>query len=118
MSKLSNHAPQHNGAIPRVIPQRNFRLQTISILAVVIGLGAGFLAFVLYPLIAFFSNLFFFQRVSFDLPNLQDNHLGILVIVLTTLGGLVLGWMAKYGSEKIRGHGIPEAMEAVLINHS
>lgn len=95
-----------------------FRLLLVSLLAVAIGLGAGILAYVLYHLIAFFSNLFFFQRISLELPNLQDHQLGLLVIVVTTLGGVIVGVMAKYGSEKIRGHGIPEAMEAVLINHS
>jgi H+/Cl- antiporter ClcA/CBS domain-containing protein len=33
-------------------------------------------------------------------------------------GGLIIGLMARYGSEKIRGHGIPEAMEAILIGRS
>jgi H+/Cl- antiporter ClcA len=90
----------------------------VSILAVLIGIGAGLIAFVLYHLIAFFGNLFFFQRISLDPPSLQFNQLGPLVVVVTVLGGLVVGLMAKYGSSKIRGHGIPEAMEAVLINRS
>lgn len=108
-------------ALPRAnasAGQRDFRLFLVGSLAVGIGLGAGILAFLLYHLIALFSNLFFFQRFSLELPNLQDNQLGLLVIVLTTLGGLVLGIMAKYGSDKIRGHGIPEAMEAVLTKQS
>jgi H+/Cl- antiporter ClcA len=34
------------------------------------------------------------------------------------IGGLIIGFMAKYGSERIRGHGIPEAIEAILLNGS
>jgi len=99
-------------------PSANFRLLLVSVLAAIIGIGAGVIAFLLYHLIAIFTNLFFFQRFSTELPSLQDNHLGLLVIVVTVLGGLVVGVMAKYGSDKIRGHGIPEAMEAVLTNRS
>ncbi len=99
-------------------PSANFRMLLVSVLAAIIGIGAGVIAFLLYHLIAIFTNLFFFQRFSTDLPGLQDNHLGLLVIVVTVFGGLVVGVMAKYGSDKIRGHGIPEAMEAVLTNRS
>ncbi|MEP7293326.1 MAG: chloride channel protein, partial [Chloroflexota bacterium] len=110
----------HSSATPAARPrvQQDFRLFRVASLAVVIGLGAGVIAYLLYHLIAFFSNLFFFQRLSTELPNLQENQLGLLVIVLTTVGGLVVGIMGKYGSDKIRGHGIPEAMEAVLTNQS
>jgi len=31
-------------------------------------------------------------------------------------GGVLIGLMARYGSEKIRGHGMPEAIEAILIH--
>ncbi len=103
-------------------PQADWQLQSrlvlVSVLAAVTGLSAGVIAFLLYHLIGFFTNLFFFQRLSLDLPSLQQNQLGVLVIVVTTLGGLVVGVMAKYGSTKIKGHGIPEAMEAVLVNQS
>jgi H+/Cl- antiporter ClcA/CBS domain-containing protein len=33
-------------------------------------------------------------------------------------GALIIGFMARYGSERIRGHGIPEALESILINGS
>ncbi|MEP7285769.1 MAG: chloride channel protein [Chloroflexota bacterium] len=99
-------------------PSANFRLLLISILASIIGIIAGFVAYFLYHLIAFFTNLFFFQRFSLELPNLQLNQLGPWVILVTVVGGLIVGIMAKYGSPKIKGHGIPEAMEAVLVNRS
>ena len=40
------------------------------------------------------------------------------MILVPVIGGLIVGVMAKYGSSKIKGHGIPEAMEAVLTNRS
>jgi H+/Cl- antiporter ClcA len=105
-------------ANPQAEWQLQSRLVLVSVLAAVIGLCAGVIAFLLYHLIGLFSNLFFFQRLSFDLPSLQQNQLDGWVVVITTLGGLIVGIMAKYGSTKIRGHGIPEAMEAVLVNQS
>jgi chloride channel protein, CIC family len=46
------------------------------------------------------------------------NHLGVLVVLVPVIGALIIGCMARYGSERIRGHGIPEAIEAILINGS
>jgi CIC family chloride channel protein len=91
---------------------------TVSLLSAAIGIVAGVIAFLLYNLIGFFTNLFFFHHVGFHFPSLQTNTLGFWVIVIPVLGGLVVGLMARYGSDKIRGHGIPEAMEAVLVNRS
>ena len=94
------------------------RLLILSLLAALIGVVAGFAAFLLVSLIGLISNLVFFQRVGFDIPDLQQHTLGPLVIVVPVIGGIIIGLMAKYGSSKIRGHGIPEAMEAVLVNRS
>ena len=90
----------------------------VSVLAAGIGLVAGVVAFVLYKLIGMFTNLFFFHRWSFDFSSAQHNHLGWVVIITPVIGGLIVGVMAKYGTSKIKGHGIPEAMEAVLSNRS
>jgi H+/Cl- antiporter ClcA len=98
--------------------QANFRLMTISLLAAAIGICAGFVAYALYGLIAFFTNLFFYGRISFELVGIEGSHAGLLIILLPVVGGIAVGLMAKYGSSKIRGHGIPEAMEAVLVNRS
>ena len=46
------------------------------------------------------------------------HHLGLLVIVVPVIGALIIGVMARYGSERIRGHGIPEAIEAILMHGS
>ncbi len=95
-----------------------FRMLLVSFLSAAIGLVAGIIAFALYKLIGLFTNLFFFHRWSTDFSSAQHNHLGWLVIVIPVIGGLVVGVMAKYGTSKIKGHGIPEAMEAVLFNRS
>jgi CIC family chloride channel protein len=99
-------------------PPAPFRMLLISLLAAAIGLVAGLVAFALYKLIGLFTNLFFFHRWSTAFSSAQHNHLGWMVIVTPVIGGLIVGVMAKYGTSKIKGHGIPEAMEAVLFNRS
>src|SRR2546428_10676790 len=47
-----------------------------------------------------------------------DNRLGVWALLVPIVGGLIVGLMARYGSERIRGHGIPEALEAILIGQS
>lgn len=94
------------------------RLLRISLIAVVIG-GCGTLAaFALLNLIRLFTNLFFYQSFSFVARSPADHHLGAWVILLPVLGGLIVGLIARFGSEKIRGHGIPEAIEAILFGKS
>jgi chloride channel protein, CIC family len=90
----------------------------ISFLAAAIGLLAGLVAFALYKLIGLFTNLFFFHRWSTVFVSVRNHQLGAWVILVPVIGGLIVGVMAKYGTSKIKGHGIPEAMEAVLTNRS
>ncbi|HEU5080291.1 MAG TPA: chloride channel protein [Opitutaceae bacterium] len=94
------------------------RILATSVLAALVGSAAGGAAYVLYSLIVLVSNLVFYQRWSFEHHDAAEHTLGALVIIVPALGGIVVGLMAKYGSSKIRGHGIPEAMEAVLFNQS
>jgi H+/Cl- antiporter ClcA len=96
----------------------NARLPGISALAAVIGVLATFAAFVLLSLIHWFTNLFFFGQFSFADRSPALNTLGPWVIVVPVIGGLIVGMMARFGSEKIRGHGIPEAIEAILFGKS
>lgn len=100
------------------LPAVGFRPFRVSLLAGVIGIGVGFIAYFLYHLIGFFTNLFLFQRISWAFTSAQMNPLGLWVILIPVIGGLIVGILAKYGSPKIKGHGIPEAMEAVLVNRS
>jgi chloride channel protein, CIC family len=95
-----------------------FRMVLVSLLAAGIGLIAGGIAFLLYKLIGLLTNLFFYGRFAADFTSARHNHLGWWVIPIPVIGGLIVGVMAKYGSSKIKGHGIPEAMEAVLFNRS
>src|SRR6185295_8388432 len=94
------------------------RTPVLALLAAVIGAAAGLAAWGLYALIALVTNLVFFQRVGYTLPSIQHHALGMWILVVPAVGGLIVGIMAKYGSSKIKGHGIPEAMEAVLVNRS
>jgi H+/Cl- antiporter ClcA len=92
-----------------------WRVVPISGLAIGIGIFAAFVALALLKLIGFFTNLFFFQRVSTALVSPAGNRLGWLELFVPVIGALVIGLMARYGSERIRGHGIPEAIEAILL---
>lgn len=102
---------------PGLEPAR-FRFLLISFLAGGIGLLAGCIAFLLYKLIGLFTNIAFYGRASTAFVSPQHNQLGWWVVPIPVIGGLIVGIMAKYGSPKIKGHGIPEAMEAVLVNRS
>jgi H+/Cl- antiporter ClcA len=94
------------------------RVLPISGLAMVIGLIGAFVALGLLRLIGFFTNLFYYQRVGSNLVSPAGNHLGWWAVLVPVAGGLVIGLMARYGSERIRGHGIPEAIESILISGS
>ncbi|MCC6179216.1 MAG: chloride channel protein [Chloroflexi bacterium] len=97
-------------ASPRLIP--------LALLATAIGVVSAFIALALLRLIGLFTNLFFFQRWDTTLVSPAGNALGIFEVVVPVAGSIAIGLMARYGSEKIRGHGIPEAIEAILINGS
>ena len=94
------------------------RVLAISGLAIGIGLVGALVAMVLLRLIGFFTNLFFYHRWSAAMVSPAANHLGGWEVLVPVVGALVIGLMARYGSERIRGHGIPEAIEAILINGS
>jgi len=94
------------------------RVVLISLMAIGIGVISAFVALVLLRLIGLFTNLAFFGRWSTTLVSPVGNNLGIFEIFIPVVGGLIIGLMARYGSERIRGHGIPEAIEAILINGS
>ncbi len=95
-----------------------WRVAPISLLAIVIGMLSTVVAVVLLKLIALFTNLFFYQRWSIAPASPAGNHLGLFEVLVPIAGALIIGLMAKYGSERIRGHGIPEAIESILINGS
>src|SRR6476661_5527409 len=94
------------------------RVVTMCLLAIGIGLAAAVVAKFLMTLITFITNFSFHRTWSLEFISPADNHLGIFVIVVPIIGALIVGFMARYGSKAIRGHGIPEAMEQVLTNES
>ena len=90
----------------------------ISALAVVIGVMASGIAWLLLRLIGLFTNLFYFGRWDYRLVSPAGNHLGVWSVLVPIGGALIIGFMARFGSDRIRGHGIPEAIESILINGS
>ena len=96
----------------------NQRLILIATISVFIGAICAFVAVLLLAMIRFFTNLFYFHQLSLVPRSPSGSPLGLLMILVPVLGGLIIGLMARYGSEKIRGHGIPEALEAILFGKS
>jgi H+/Cl- antiporter ClcA len=94
------------------------RLIVISAIAVVVGAICALVAATLLRLIGLFTNLFFYQRLSFASVDPAGSGLGAALVLVPIAGGVVIGLMARFGSDRIRGHGIPEAMEAILIGRS
>jgi len=94
------------------------RMIWIATIAVGVGALCAGVAVVLMWAIGFFTNLFFYQELSATFRSPAGNQLGLLAVFVPVVGGLIIGLMARFGSERIRGHGIPEAMEAILIGRS
>jgi len=110
------------GAHPSTVPLGDFsadkRLLLLTPMAALIGIVGALVAYTLVWLIGGITNLAYYQRLSAHLISPADNRLGVIAVLIPIIGGLLIGLMARYGSEKIRGHGIPEAMEAILIGRS
>ncbi len=96
----------------------NRRMLYVVAAALVIGVIAAFIAVALLDLIGFFTNLFYYGRISFSFASPAGNSLGLLALGVPVLGGLIVGVIARFGSERVRGHGIPEAIESILMNRS
>jgi H+/Cl- antiporter ClcA/CBS domain-containing protein len=94
------------------------RVLLLTALAVPIGIIGTVVAKGLLLLIALITNLAFFHRCSTAAITPGQSHLGLWIVVVPVAGALIIGLMARYGSEKIRGHGIPEALEAILLGRS
>jgi len=105
-------------SVPSSAEPVQFRLVLLSFLAAAIGILAGVIAYILYNLIGLITNIVFFHEFSFHFRSPQHSTLGLWVIIMPVIGGVIVGFMSKYGTRKIRGHGIPEAMEAVLVSRS
>lgn len=94
------------------------RILLLASIAVGVGAAAAVAALALLRLMALFNNLFFFGRVSVDPASPADHALGPWAIFVPVAGAVIVGLMARFWSERIRGHGIPEAIEAILLRGS
>src|ERR1700744_2634965 len=94
------------------------RTLTIAALAIPIGAVAAVCALILLRLIAFFTNAFYFGRFSTAANSPANNHLGVWSVLVPVAGARIVGLIGRSGSDRIRGHGIPEAIESILLNGS
>lgn len=92
------------------------RTWLLSAVALIIGTGGAALAVVLLRLIALATNIFYYHRLSLAMVGpAGSNEPHFMMLLAPVVGGVIVGYMARYGSDKIRGHGIPEAIEAILL---
>jgi H+/Cl- antiporter ClcA len=110
----------HSSTLRDFTPLRDFnlthRVWLISGLAIIVGIGGAALAVLLLRAIALMTNLFYYHRFSLQIVGPAGSPLGYWMVLVPVVGGIIVGIMARYGSDKIRGHGIPEAIEAILLN--
>jgi chloride channel protein, CIC family len=103
--------PYHTSLVDR-------RVLYISLLSILLGVISAFVAKILVSLIGVITGISFFGHLKPVLTAPVGNHLGLWIILIPVAGGIIVGFMARYGSAGIRGHGIPEAMERILLNES
>jgi len=96
----------------------DWRMVMLALAATVAGAGGALGAWILLRLIALATNLFWFGSFSTAASQIADSHVGLWVLAIPAIGSVIVGLMARFGSEKIRGHGIPEAIEAILYGES
>src|ERR1700676_90300 len=94
------------------------RVWLLSGVSIGIGVCATALAFLLLRCIALSTNLFYYHRFSVAPVSPAGSPLGYWMVIVPVIGGLLVGLMARFGSDKIRGHGIPEAIEAILLHRA
>lgn len=96
----------------------NKRVLYLSIQAIVNAIIIGLIARLLVYLIDFVTNIAFYGKFSIQSASPSGHHLGMAVILVPIIGSVIVGVMARYGSKAIRGHGIPEAMEKIILEES
>ncbi|CDX29961.1 Cl-channel voltage-gated family protein [Mesorhizobium plurifarium] len=94
------------------------RVLVIAAIAVVVATAGLLAGIVLLQLIRLATNIAYFGQFSLAELKLEDSPLGLAAVLVPVVGALIIGLMARFGSEKIRGHGIPEAIEAILLGRS
>lgn len=113
--------------LPSITGENNFEIEkslvskriiAISVQTIINAIIIGGIASILVGLIDYFTNLSFYGKFSFQHSSPEGNQLGIWVVAVPIVGGLIVGVLARYGSKAIRGHGIPEAMDKIILDDS
>ena len=115
-SPRAEHAERHDDRLRDFTADK--RLLLLVGMAIVVGSAGAGAAWVLLRLIYLVTNLSYYGRLSAEQVPIAGNSLGLWAVLVPVVGCFAIGLMARFGSEKIRGHGIPEAMEAILIGKS
>ncbi|HEU4602455.1 MAG TPA: chloride channel protein [Steroidobacteraceae bacterium] len=111
----SSNVASHTGLGDFRVTPRVLSMILMGVVTGALGVGA---AWILLKLIALATNVAWYGRWSFAGTTIAGTHVGAWGILIPAIGGLVIGLMARFGTEKIRGHGIPEAIEAILMGGS
>ena len=111
-----DYLAENKDEVKRVVLKQ--RLIIISFLCIAVAVAISLIAKFLVTLINVVTNISFYGTFSLAFNSPSHNHLGLWVIVVPAVGGVIVGIMALYGLKAIRGHGIPEAMEQILVNQS
>jgi H+/Cl- antiporter ClcA len=90
----------------------------LTAMAFVVGCAGAAAAWGLMRLISLVTNVVWFGDFNAASASLAHAVPGPWMVVIPAAGGLIIGLMARFGTEKIRGHGIPEAIEAILYGRS
>jgi chloride channel protein, CIC family len=121
-SHQTGNAPTMHGVAERIRHLGDFttnpRVLLIAMLAAIVGSAGVVGGIVLLNLIRVCTSLAYFGHISLQDLRPSESRLGLIAVLVPVVGGLIVGLIARYGSEKIRGHGIPEAIEAILLGRS
>src|SRR3546814_14193884 len=118
-TSAGNHMPATSAAAAPKLADHSAdrRMLLLAALALAVGAGGAVGAWVLLRLIALATNLFWFGRFSTAASAITDTSVGLAVVVIPVIGGLLVGLMARFGSDRIRGHGIPERSAARRVGN-
>ena len=94
------------------------RFVAVGIYAAIIGVAAAFIAKLLLFLIGLITHIAYLGQVQGGLVQPDPRHWGPIAIAIPVVGGLIVGVIARFGTDKIRGHGIPEAIQSILERDS
>ena len=117
ISPLLSKLEQKEGDSKKALLQKG-RLIKICLMCIAVAVTISLIAKFLVTLINVVTNIAFYGKFDLGFNSPANNHLGVWVVLIPAIGGIIVGFMALYGSKAIRGHGIPEAMEQILVNES